>query len=79
MDRATRRRVRHEQREEPPAEETPSAPDISFEDALKLGLLKDIAPEPPAEAATTNETEETPGGLTPDKFEEALLKGLFGE
>jgi DNA-binding response OmpR family regulator len=66
-------------REEPAVEEAPSTPAISFEEAMKLGLLKDIAPEPPAEAPTTNEAESASGGLTPDKFEDALLKGLFGE
>ncbi len=66
-------------REEPTVEEAPPAPGISFEEAMKLGLLKDIAPEPPAEAPATSESEAAAGGLTPDKFEEALLKGLFGE
>ncbi len=66
-------------REEPPVEEAPSAPSISFEEAKKLGLLKDIAPEAPAEASAKSETEAAADGLTPDKFEEALRKGLFGE
>ncbi len=67
-------------REEPPAEEPTSIPGISFEDAMKLGLLKDVAPEPPPETSPTSGSSETPeGGLTPEKFEEALLKGLFGE
>jgi hypothetical protein len=66
-------------REEPAAEEAPSAPGISFDEAMKLGLLKDIAPESPAGASTNSEPEAASGGLTPDKFEEALLKGLFGE
>ncbi len=65
--------------EESAVEEAPRAPDISFEEAMKLGLLKDIAPEPPAEEPTPTESESTTGGLTPDKFEDALLKGLFGE
>ena len=65
--------------EEPAAEEAPAASDISFEEAMKLGLLKDIAPEPPAEAPAASESEAEAGGLTPDKFEDALLKGLFGE
>jgi DNA-binding response OmpR family regulator len=65
--------------EEPLVEEALPAPDISFEEAMKLGLLKDIAPEAPAEEPKTNEPDTAEGGLTPDKFEEALLKGLFGE
>jgi DNA-binding response OmpR family regulator len=65
--------------EEPIAEEAAPTPDISFEEAMKLGLLKDIAPEPPAEAPAASEPESVEGGLTPDKFEDALLKGLFGE
>jgi len=65
--------------EEPTVEEVPSAPGISFEAAVQLGLLKDIAPEPPAEAPAASEPEAAAGGLTPDKFEEALQKGLFGE
>ena len=66
-------------REDSTVEETPPAPGISFEEAMKLGLLKDIAPGPPAEEPTPGEVEEPLGGLTPDKFEDALLKGLFGE
>jgi DNA-binding response OmpR family regulator len=66
-------------REEPIVEDTPPAPSISFEEAMKLGLLKDVAPEPPAAAAAASELESAEGGLTPDKFEDALLKGLFGE
>jgi hypothetical protein len=66
--------------EEPTVEEAPpSAPGISFEAAVQLGLLQDIAREPPAEAPTASEPEAAAGGLTPDKFEEALRKGLFGE
>jgi DNA-binding response OmpR family regulator len=65
--------------EEPVVEAAPAAPDISFEEAQKLGLLKDIAPEAPADAPVPGTAETTDGGLTPDKFEEALLKGLFGE
>jgi DNA-binding response OmpR family regulator len=65
--------------EEPIVDETPAAPGISFDEALKLGLLPDIVPEPPAEAPATNAAEDESGGLTPDKFEDALLKGLFGE
>ncbi len=65
--------------EAPTVEEAPSAPGISFEAAVQLGLLKDIAPEPPAEAPAASEPETAAGGLTPDKFEEALRKGLFGE
>jgi DNA-binding response OmpR family regulator len=64
--------------EEAAVEEAPAAPAISFEEAMKLGLLKDIASEPPAETPA-NENEEPAGSLTPDKFEEALQKGLFGE
>ena len=66
-------------REEPAVEEAPAAPEISFDEAVELGLLKDLAPEPPAGASTTSETESASDGLTPDKFEEALRKGLFGE
>jgi DNA-binding response OmpR family regulator len=66
-------------REEPIVEEAAPTPGISFEEAMKLGLLKDIAPEPPAEAQPPSEAEDATGGLTPDKFEDALLKGLFGE
>jgi hypothetical protein len=65
--------------EESAVEEAPRAHDISFEEAMKLGLLKDIAPEPPAEEPPSTEPESATGGLTPDKFEDALLKGLFGE
>ncbi len=64
---------------EEPAEEAPPASGISFEEAMKLGLLKDIVPGLPAEPSTTDESESTAGGLTPDKFDEALRKGLFGE
>jgi predicted regulator of Ras-like GTPase activity (Roadblock/LC7/MglB family) len=70
--------VKTEAAHEESSVEEPAAPDISFEEAMKLGLLKDIAPEPPAEGPKS-ESETTTGGLTPDKFEEALLKGLFGE
>jgi DNA-binding response OmpR family regulator len=63
---------------EPAMEETPPAADISFEEAMKLGLLANVAPEPAPEQPTATETESS-GGLTPDKFEEALLKGLFGD
>jgi len=66
-------------REEPIVEDAAPVPGISFEEAQKLGLLKDIAPEPPAEAPAASEPESVEGGLTPDKFEDALLKGLFGE
>ena len=66
--------------EEPAEEEARATVDISFEEAMKLGLLKDIEPEPPAEAPAESEPEAPEaGGLTPDKFEEALLKGLFDE
>ena len=65
--------------EEPAVEEGSATAGISLEEALKLGLVANIASEPPAEAAATGEAEETTGGLTPDKFEEALSKGLFGE
>ncbi len=65
--------------EEPAVEEAPSAPGISFEEAMQLGLLKDIAPGSPAEPSATSESEPAAGGLTPDKFEEALRKGLFGK
>jgi DNA-binding response OmpR family regulator len=70
--------TRTETAREEPVEETAPAPAITFEEAMKLGLLKDIAPEPPPAATATSESESS-GGLTPDKFEEALLKGLFGE
>jgi hypothetical protein len=66
-------------REEPIVEDATPTPGISFDEAMKLGLLKDIAPEPPAEAPAADASEPAEGGLTPDKFEEALLKGLFGE
>ena len=66
-------------REEPIVEEASPTPGISFDEAMKLGLLKDITPEPPAEAPPASESESAEGGLTPDKFEDALLKGLFGE
>jgi len=65
--------------EEPAVEEGSATAGISLEEALKLGLVANIASEPPAEAAATGEAEEPTGGLTPDKFEEALSKGLFGE
>jgi len=65
--------------EAPAVEEPPPAPGISFDEARQLGLLKDIAPEPPAETPTTSEAEVTADGLNPDKFEDALLKGLFDE
>ena len=65
--------------EEPAMEEVSPTPGISFDEAMKLGLLKDVAPEPPAETPTGSEAESTGGGLTPDKFEDALLKGLFDE
>ncbi len=64
--------------EDAAVEEAPPAPNISFEEAMKLGLLKDIAPEPPADEPSP-QNESATGGLTPDKFEDALLKGLFGE
>ena len=62
-------------------EETRAANDISFEEAMKLGLLANVAAEPAPEqtAPAEAETAETSGGLTPDKFEDALLKGLFGD
>jgi hypothetical protein len=66
-------------REEPIVEDAAPVPGISFEEAMKLGLLKDIAPESPPEAPASSEPESTEGGLTPDRFEDALLKGLFGE
>jgi DNA-binding response OmpR family regulator len=63
--------------EEPVLEQAP-VPGISFGDAMKLGLLENLAAEaPPVEEAPAAGPES--GGLTPDKFEEALLKGLFGE
>ena len=64
-------------REELAVEEEPSASGISFDEARKLGLLKDVAAESPAEGSTASEAETAANGLTPDKFEEALLKGLF--
>jgi DNA-binding response OmpR family regulator len=66
-------------REEPTVEEAPPAPDISFEEAMKLGLLKDIASESSAEASAPSASEAAADGLTPDKFEDALRKGLFDE
>ncbi len=63
---------------ESPVVETPAANDISFEEAMKLGLLANVAPAPASEQTVTVEAE-TSGGLTPDKFEDALLKGLFGD
>jgi DNA-binding response OmpR family regulator len=60
-------------------EEAPSVPGISFDEAMKLGLLKDIAPEPPPEGPTASGAETASSGLTPERFEEALIKGLFGE
>jgi DNA-binding response OmpR family regulator len=60
------------------AEETRAANDISFEEAMKLGLLANVASEPAPEQPAPTEAEAS-GGLTPDKFEEALLKGLFGD
>jgi DNA-binding response OmpR family regulator len=66
-------------RNEPIVEAAAPAPGISFEEAMKLGLLKDIAPEPPPEAPADSEPESAEGGLTPDRFEDALSKGLFGE
>jgi predicted regulator of Ras-like GTPase activity (Roadblock/LC7/MglB family) len=59
-------------------EETPPANDISFAEAMKLGLLANVTPEPAPEPSVPTEAE-TSAGLTPDKFEEALLKGLFGD
>jgi|GEM_PF-318312 len=69
---------------ESPVEDGPVASGISFEEAMKLGLVANVAPDsavspdaaPPSEAPVEAEV---PGGLTPDKFEEALLKGLFGD
>jgi len=66
-------------RDESIVEAAAPVPGISFEEAMKLGLLKDIAPEPPPEAPAGDEPESAEGGLTPDRFEDALLKGLFGE
>jgi hypothetical protein len=65
--------------EESAIENTTPTPEISFDDAVKLGLLKDVAPEPPPPTPVADEGEPADGGLTPDKFEDALLKGLFGE
>ena len=59
-------------------EETPAVDNISFEEAKKLGLLANVAPEPVAPSDMPVE-QEVSSGLTPDRFEEALLKGLFGE
>jgi CheY-like chemotaxis protein len=59
-------------------EETPAANDISFEEAMKLGLLANVASEPAPEQTAPAEAESS-DGLTPDKFEEALSKGLFGD
>ena len=59
-------------------EETPAVDNISFEEAMKLGLLANVAPEPVAPSDMPVE-QEVSSGLTPDRFEEALLKGLFGE
>ena len=63
---------------ETPVEEAPAVNDISFQEAMKLGLLANVAPEPAASSDAPVEPEIS-SGLTPDKFEEALLKGLFGE
>lgn len=63
---------------EPAAEDTPPAAGISFEEAMKLGLVTNVAPEPEPEQPSSTEADAS-GGLTPDKFEEALLKGLFGD
>jgi predicted regulator of Ras-like GTPase activity (Roadblock/LC7/MglB family) len=64
--------------EESPVEPGPPVPGITFEEAMSLGLLANIAPEPPAAEAASGEEAAT-GTLTPEKFEEALLKGLFGD
>ncbi len=67
-------------RQKAAAEESAPTPDISFDEAMKLGLLPDIAPESTADqVAAADETETSDSGLTPDKFEQALLKGLFDE
>jgi hypothetical protein len=63
---------------EAPVEDSPVASGISFEEAMKLGLVANVTPDssPPPETPVESDVS---GGLTPDKFEEALLKGLFGE
>jgi len=73
--------------EEPVVEAGPTeglpAPGITFEEAMRLGLLSNLAPEAPAAEETPTEEPATgapeTGALTPEKFEEALLKGLFGD
>ena len=55
---------------------------VSFEEAMKMGLLDSLAadtqPAPEAAADTSPEPEpEAKDSLTPDKFEEALRKGLL--
>ena len=58
---------------EPPIADVPA---ISFEEALKLGLLN-FGEEPTAPEEKPSETEESSSTLTPDSFEEALKRGLF--
>jgi DNA-binding response OmpR family regulator len=70
--------VRSSTRAEEPPVETAPAPGITFEEAMQLGLLTNLAPEAPAAEETPKEEPAT-GTLTPEKFEEALLKGLFGD
>jgi DNA-binding response OmpR family regulator len=58
---------------EPPIADVPA---ISFEEALKLGLLN-FGEEPAAPEEKPSETEAPSSALTPDSFEEALKRGLF--
>lgn len=63
--------------EKPPVEEdTAPVNAISFEEAMKQGLLGAILPNEPV--STAPEPEAPASNLTPDKFEEALSTGLFG-
>ncbi len=63
--------------EKPPVEEdTAPVNAISFEEAMKQGLLGAILPNEPV--PTAPEPEAPASNLTPDKFEEALSTGLFG-
>jgi DNA-binding response OmpR family regulator len=64
---------------EAPVEVSPVAGGISFEEALKLGLVANVAPDSSSPPPETPVESEVSGGLTPDKFEEALLKGLFSD
>lgn len=58
---------------EPPVADVPA---ISFEEAMRLGLLN-FGEEPAAPEEKPSEEEEPSSALTPDSFEEALKRGLF--